>query len=99
MTLVTAWVLIGVPLLALGLALFVGRSRPRALAGYLVLGCGFAALTAVDRTSGAIFGAVLALLYAAGRGGALETAGPVQVLDEEQQPGDATGEEEAASSR
>lgn len=88
MSVLAAWILIGVPALALGLAMFVGRSPGRALVGYVVLGCGSAALTAVHRVSGALLGAVLALLYAAGRGGAMEhaeaRADELRVLDVEE---------------
>jgi hypothetical protein len=69
------WVLIGVPALVLALALFARRSPLRALVGYVVLGGAFAGVTAVDRASGAVFGGLLTLLYAAGRGGRLEHEG------------------------
>ena len=66
------WLIVGVPTLAMGLALFLRRSPVRALLGYLVLGAGFALTSVLHRPSGAVFGGVLALLYAAGRGGAME---------------------------
>lgn len=69
MTVLQAWLFFGIPALALGLAMFVGRSRWRSLLGYLVLLVGFAAMMPFDRASGAIFGALVALLYASGRGG------------------------------
>lgn len=72
MTILQVWLLFGLPALVLGLALFVGRSPWRAALGYLVLLAGFAAVAAFDRASAAIFGGLLALLYAAGRGGAAE---------------------------
>jgi hypothetical protein len=71
-TLVQAWLLFGIPCLSLGLAMFVGRSTWRSLVGYLILAVGFATMTVFDRASGAVFGAVLALVYAAGRGGSAD---------------------------
>jgi hypothetical protein len=71
-TVLQVWLLVGIPALALGLALFVGRSAWRSMLGYAVLIIGFGAMTAFDRASGAIFGGVLALMYAAGRGGTQE---------------------------
>lgn len=64
-----AWLLFGLPSLILGTALFLGRSPWRAVLGYLVLVAGFVGLATVDRASAAVFGGLLALLYAAGRGG------------------------------
>lgn len=75
MSLLQAWLMIGVPGLALGLALFVVRSPGRALAGYVVLLATFAGMALVGRTSAAVVGGLLALLYAAGRGGDLEREG------------------------
>jgi mannose/fructose/N-acetylgalactosamine-specific phosphotransferase system component IIC len=72
-TLLHAWLLFGIPALALGAAMFVGRSPWRSLVGYLALGIGFATMTVFDRASGAVFGALLALVYAAGRGGIGDT--------------------------
>jgi hypothetical protein len=68
------WIVVGIPTLVLGLALFMGHSRTQAVLGYLVLGGGFVAMAAFHRSSGALFGGVLALLYAAGRGGSAEGA-------------------------
>jgi hypothetical protein len=68
-TLLQAWLFFGIPALALGSAMFVGRSTWRALVGYAILAAGFAAMTVFDRASGAVIGAVMALVYAAGRGG------------------------------
>jgi hypothetical protein len=73
MTILQAWLLIGLPSLLLGLTLFVGRSPWRAAAGYTVLLAGFAGLAVVDRTSAAVLGGLVALLLAAGRGGRTET--------------------------
>jgi hypothetical protein len=70
--LVQLWLFVGVPALALGLGMFVGRSRWRSLAGYGVLLAGFGVMTAFHPPSGAILGTLLALLYASGRGGDAE---------------------------
>lgn len=69
---VQVWLIVGIPTLAIGLALFLRRSPVRALLGYIVLGAGFALTSVFHRPSGAFFGGVLSLLYAAGRGGAAE---------------------------
>jgi hypothetical protein len=69
-----AWLIIGVPALVLGLALFLGRSRTLAWTGYVVLAAGFGGVATVHRPSAAVFGGLLALLYGAGRGGAAEVA-------------------------
>jgi hypothetical protein len=71
-TVLQAWLLVGIPALALGSAMFVGRSPWRTMAGYAVLIVGFGVMTAFDRASGAVFGALIALFYAAGRGGTHE---------------------------
>jgi hypothetical protein len=68
-----AWLVVGIPALILACALFYGRSRLRTRLGYVVLLGAFSALTAVDRASGAVVGGLIALLYAAGRGGQMET--------------------------
>lgn len=75
MTTLQAWLVVGIPTLVLGLALFMGRSRVQAVAGYVVLAGGFAGMAAADRSSAAVFGGLLALLYAAGRGGSAEHEG------------------------
>lgn len=72
MTVLQAWLLFGLPALILGTALFVGRSPWRSALGYLVLVGGFLALAAVERVSAGVFGGLLTLLYAAGRGGRQE---------------------------
>ncbi len=72
MTVLQAWLLIGIPCLVLGMGLFLGRSLLRSALGYLVLGVGFAAMMVYDRASGAFFGALIALAYAAGRGGSAD---------------------------
>lgn len=72
MNLLQAWLLIGVPGLVIGWALFLTRSPARALAGYGVLLAAFVGMALVHRVSAAVLGAVVALLYAAGRGGDME---------------------------
>lgn len=72
MTVWQAWLFFGVPCLALGLAMFVGSKMWRTMIGYLLLIVGFATMTVFDRLSGAVFGAVIALMYAAGRGGDMD---------------------------
>lgn len=72
MTLLQAWLFIGIPAAALGLAMFIGSSRWRPLVGYLVLLVGLAAMAVFHAPSGALFGVGIALLYAAGRGGSGE---------------------------
>jgi hypothetical protein len=66
------WLIVGIPALTIGLALFLRRSPVRALLGYTVLAIGFFVVSIYHRPSGAVFGGLLALLYAAGRGGAME---------------------------
>lgn len=63
------WLVVGVPGLVLALALFTMQRRRLAWAGYAVLVVAFGLLAAADRASAGVFGGVLALLYAAGRGG------------------------------
>lgn len=72
MSLLQAWLIIGVPGLALAVAMFLVRSPVRALVGYLAVLGAFVGMAFVDRPSAAVFGGLLALLYAAGRGGDLE---------------------------
>jgi hypothetical protein len=71
-TVFQAWLLVGIPAIALGSAMFIGRSPWRSMLGYAVLIIGFGVMTMFDRASGAVFGALLALVYAAGRGGSRE---------------------------
>lgn len=68
MTILQAWLIFGIPALLGGVMLFVSASQVLNLLGYVVLAAGFAAVTVVDRASGAVFGALLALVYATGRG-------------------------------
>ena len=68
------WLVIGIPALVLAAALFLRPSYWRALAGYVVLGLAFALTAAFHRPSAAVFGGLIALLVAAGRGTAVERA-------------------------
>lgn len=72
MSVLQVWLVVGVPGLVLAGALFYGRSRLRSRLGYLVMLATFAGLTVVDRASGSVVGILLALTYAAGRGGAAD---------------------------
>lgn len=76
MSVLQAWLVAGIPAIAIALLMFVGRSPLRALFGYVFLIAGFAIMTSVDRASGAVFGGLLALLYATGRGGVMEQRQP-----------------------
>ncbi|MGI9015698.1 MAG: hypothetical protein ACR2HR_01095 [Euzebya sp.] len=72
MNVLQVWLLIGIPAAALACAMFIRRSPWRAMVGYAALLVGFGGLAVYDRTSAAVFGGVTALVYAAGRGGAVE---------------------------
>jgi len=67
-----AWLVIGIPVLGVCVGLFLTRNPQAALLAYALLTAGFLVLAVVDRVAGAVFGALLALLYAAGRGGPAE---------------------------
>jgi hypothetical protein len=69
---VQVWLVVGIPTLVIGVALFLRRSPVRAALGYAVLAIGFGIVSLFHRPSGAVFGGILALLYAAGRGGPME---------------------------
>lgn len=70
---VVLWLLVGVPTLLAAVVLFMDRAPWRAMLGYLVLSAGFVGMAALgDRLSAAAFGGVMALVYAAGRGGTVE---------------------------
>ncbi|MDP9405556.1 MAG: hypothetical protein M3O86_02995 [Actinomycetota bacterium] len=90
MTILQVWLGVGVPAIVLALALFYGRSPLRTMLGYVVLLAAFAAITTVDRASGAVIGGVIALLYAAGRGGQAErgatNTSTIAVPDEVRRP-------------
>jgi uncharacterized membrane protein len=82
-TVAQVWLLAGVPALLVSLLLFLARSQLANLLGFVVLAAGFAVLTSADRASGAAFGALLALLYATGRGHVAEVAGVPDVMPDE----------------
>lgn len=67
-----AWLLIGVPALVLAAALYLMRTPVFGMAAFLVLAAAFGAMALIDRASAAVLGALLALLYGAGRGGSRE---------------------------
>lgn len=69
-----AWLLIGLPAIFVAMGLYVGRTPARGMLAFLALFVAFVALAFVDRASAAVFGGLLALLYAAGRGGSGERA-------------------------
>jgi hypothetical protein len=71
-TVLQAWIIIGIPALVTGLAMFLVRSAVRAVAGYVALVGAFIAMAFIDRASAAVLGGMLALVYAAGRGGTME---------------------------
>jgi hypothetical protein len=85
-----AWLFVGLPGLIVAGALFYGRSRTRSLLGYLVLLAAFIVMAYVDRASAAVIGGLTALLYAAGRGGiadaAPENTSTIGVPDEVRRP-------------
>ncbi|MDP8961002.1 MAG: hypothetical protein M3N32_05220 [Actinomycetota bacterium] len=70
MTTLQAWIVIGVPGLALAAGLFTGRSPARSAFGYLALTILFAFFLLVPRSavSAASVGTIAFLLVAAGRG-------------------------------
>ncbi len=72
MDVLQVWMLIGVPSIVLGAALLMRRSSWRSLLGYAVLFAGFGGMAAYDRANAAVFGGLIALVFAAGRGGSME---------------------------
>lgn len=64
------WVIVGVPALLFTAALFVGRSRVRALAGYALIAATVLVFVVVpgDGVSAGIFGLMAVFLVANGRG-------------------------------
>ncbi|MFO8076851.1 MAG: hypothetical protein ACQETV_01355 [Actinomycetota bacterium] len=72
MTVAQAWILAGIPALAVALIALIGRGWWRALLGYGALLTAFGVLVSVDRASGAVFAILIALVYASGRGGRRE---------------------------
>lgn len=69
MTVMQAWLLIGVPVLFAGIVLYTARSSVLGSLGVLVTLAGAVAMTTVDRASGVVLGVVAVLLYATGRAG------------------------------
>lgn len=69
MTIVQVWLLVGVPVLVIGLALYTARSRWLGALGVLVMLAGAIAVAPVDRASGAVLGVFAVLMYAAGTAG------------------------------
>lgn len=67
-----AWLLMGIPALIATVGLYLARTPAFGLAAFGVLAAGFAGMAMVDRASAAVFGLLLALLYAAGRSGSGE---------------------------
>lgn len=92
MNVVQAWLVIGIPALLLALTCLVGRSPGRAALGYLALVGGFLGMAVTDRVSAGVFGGLLVLIYAAGRGGwADERSGDTQATLERHREVQATG--------
>lgn len=91
MTVAQGWLLVGIPVLILALAMLVRGTKVSILIAYLALAGGFATLIAVDRVSGLVFGALLILLYAAGPvGGSPRRSDDRQppMVDESPDPGE-----------
>lgn len=78
MNVLQAWLIVGVPALALVAGLFAGRSELRALVGYVVLAATlvFFLLATGDVISGAAIGLIGMFLVAAGRGTHLDRGQP-----------------------
>ncbi|HEX6257473.1 MAG TPA: hypothetical protein VFZ70_16810 [Euzebyales bacterium] len=69
MNVLQVWLLIGVPVLFVALALFTARSPVVGSLGVLVALGGAVAVSIVDRASGAALGVIAVLMYAAGSAG------------------------------
>lgn len=67
-----AWLLIGIPSLVIAAALYVARAPLTGILAFFVLFAGFGGMAMVHRPSAGALGGLLALLYAAGRGGVNE---------------------------
>lgn len=67
-----AWLLIGLPALVAAIGLSLKRTPVAGMLAFLAVAAGFGAMAMADRASAGVFGLLLALLYAAGRGGAGE---------------------------
>lgn len=70
-----AWLLVGVPSLLVATGLYLKRTPVAGMVAFLVISAGFVGMALADRVSAAVFGALLALLYASGRGGLNEAGG------------------------
>ena len=73
MSILQAWLVVGLPLLIVAFALFYGRSKVRTGLGYVALLVAFGFMVTVDRSSAAVIGGLAALAYGAGRGGQAES--------------------------
>ena len=73
MSILQAWLVVGIPLLIVAFALFYGRSRIRTGLGYVALLVAFGVMVTVDRGSATVIGGLAALAYGAGRGGQAES--------------------------
>jgi len=69
MTSTQAWLLVGIPALVIGIVLYTAKSRWLGLLGFFVLLAAALVLVTVDRVAAMVLGAVVVLLYAAGRAG------------------------------
>lgn len=72
MTVLQAWLMIGIPSIVLALILFLAKGRLSSGVGYLMLLAGAIGMAVAHRPSAAALGMATALLYAAGRGGSAE---------------------------
>ena len=73
MSILQAWLVVGIPLLIVAFALFYGRSRIRTALGYLALLIAFGVMLTVDAASAVAIGGLASLAYGAGRGGQAES--------------------------
>lgn len=69
MSVVQVWLLIGIPVVFVGLTLFTARPRWAGVAGVVVTAAGAVAVATVDQASGAVLAVLAVLLYAAGAAG------------------------------
>ena len=91
-----AWLIVGVPALAITAAMFIGRSLIRSAAGYLILAVTFVFFLIVveDMVSAGAIGAVGFLLVARGRG-----SEQVELEDEHEEVPMRVGDPEVAETR
>ena len=73
MTVLQAWLMIGIPGIAVALILFLAKNRWASAGGYAVLIASMAGMAMVHRPSAAGLGIGAALLYAAGKGGSADS--------------------------